>query len=184
MRLFVALDIPEETRNALRELVAKFASVARGARWVRPEGVHLTLKFIGWIANAKVPEIEKRLARVRPHARVHVAFRNFGFFPNEKRPRVFWVGVEAGQELAALAAKIETELEPLGVPKEGREFTPHLTLARFKTNEGLAEMRSMLASLPSPDFGSMEATEFQLYESVLKSGGARYTKLASYPFMK
>lgn len=182
MRLFVALDIPEETRERLRDLVAQLAPAGRGARWVRPEGIHVTLKFIGWLEDAKVAEVQQHLANVPRRNAIPIAFRNFGFFPHEKRPRVFYVGIEAGAELAALAGEIEAQLEPLELPKEDRAYTPHLTLARFKTNEGLAEMRKILSSLPSRDFGGARPTEFHLYQSVLKSTGAIYTKLATYSF--
>ncbi|HLW81860.1 MAG TPA: RNA 2',3'-cyclic phosphodiesterase [Candidatus Acidoferrales bacterium] len=182
MRLFVALDIPEETRERLRDLAAQLAPVGRGARWVHPEGIHITLKFIGWLEDAKLAEVQQRLANVPRRNAIPIAFRNFGFFPNEKRPRVFYVGIEAGAELVALAGEIETQLEPLKIPKEERAYTPHLTLARFKSNEGVAEMRKILLSLTSRDFGGARATEFHLYQSVLKSTGAIYTKLATHSF--
>lgn len=184
MRLFVALDIPEETRRAIRELISRLQPVARGAKWVRPEGVHITLKFIGWVGDERVEKIKECLARVRPRAPIPVAFRNFGFFPNERRPRIFWIGIESGRELATLASEVETQLAALGIPKEERDFKPHLTLARFKTNEGVPQMQKMLASMPMQDFGAMHATEFHLYQSMLKSNGAIYTKLASYSFVK
>lgn len=184
MRLFVALDIPEETRRAIRELISRLQPVARGAKWVRPEGIHITLKFIGWTEDENLAQIKEHLSRVPHRAAIPVAFRNFGFFPNERRPRVFFVGIDAGAELARLAADIESQLAPLKIPKEERAFTPHLTLARFKTNEGVAQMQKVLASMPAQDFGAMHATEFHLYQSMLKSNGAIYTKLASYSFVK
>ncbi len=183
MRLFVALDIPDETRSTIRELISRLSPVARGAKWVRPEGIHITLKFIGWFDDDRVAELQECLARISHRPAIPIAFRNFGFFPNERRPRVFFVGIEAGKELAALAAEIETQLAALKTPKEEREFTPHLTLARFKTNEGVPQMQKMLASMPR-DFGSMNAMEFHLYQSVLKSSGAIYSKLASYSFAR
>ena len=182
MRLFVALDIPEETRGAIRELISRLEPVARGAKWVRPEGIHVTLKFIGWVEDERLAEIKEHLSRVPHREVIPVTFRNFGFFPNEKRPRVFFVGIVAGADLVRLAADIESQLAPLKIPKEERAFTPHLTLARFKTNEGSAQMQKILASMPSRDFGAMNATQFHLYQSVLKSNGAIYTKLASYSF--
>lgn len=184
MRLFVALEIPEETREKLRTLVKKLEPIARGARFVRPEGIHLTLKFIGHVDDSKLEEIKSQLANVPHRSAVEIAFRNFGFFPSEKRPRVFWVGIEAGRELAALASGIEEQLAPLGITSEERDFTPHLTLARFKTNEGVAEMQKVISSWPSRDFGDTNAREFYLYQSVLKSSGAVYTKIASYHFAK
>ena len=184
MRLFVALDVPEETRAVLDPLVQRFEKICRGARWVRLEGVHVTLKFLGEVDDALVPEIQNALSAVRHDKPVHVAFRNFGFFPNDRHPRVFWAGIEPSPNLAALAAKVEASLKPLGFPPEKRGFAPHLTLARFKTLDGLSDLKRALASLPSRDFGETSATQFHLYQSVLKSTGAVYTKLASYSFVE
>lgn len=181
MRLFVALDIPDETRSAIRGIILRLSPVVRGAKWAHADGIHVTLKFVGWIENEKVANVKGCLASVRPRAPIPVAFHNFGFFPNGKRPRVFWMGIESNTQLAELAAEIETQLAALEIPTERREFTPHLTLARFKTNEGVPQMQEMLGSMPQ-DFGAMNATEFHLYQSVLKSSGAIYSKLASYSF--
>jgi RNA 2',3'-cyclic 3'-phosphodiesterase len=182
VRLFVALDIPEETRRQLRSLMEDFAKICRGARWAHPEGLHITLKFIGHVDDSMRADIQKALSCVPPRRPLEVSFRDFGFFPNEKHPHVFFVGIDAGKDLAALSAEIEHRLAPLRIPKESRVFQPHLTLARFKTTEGLPEMRKKLAILPAPDFGGGAVSEFYLYQSMLKSGGALYTKLSTYHF--
>lgn len=182
MRLFVALDVPEDTRSELRALMENFSKICRGARWVRPEGLHVTLKFIGHVEDDKLSSIQERLSRISPRPPIHVAFRNFGFFPNEKHPRVFFVGIHAGEQLAALASEIDNQLAQFGIAKESRAFQPHLTLARFKTNEGLPELRKEMASLPTQDFGGGAAPEFHLFQSVLQSGGAVYTRLSTYRF--
>jgi len=117
-------------------------------------------------------------------------FRNGGFFPDERRPRVFWAGIEAGPELGALAAAVETSLEPLGIAKEQRAFSPHLTLARFETRRGtgagsafaLDALTKAISGAGPLEFGSGIANEFHLYQSVLKSGGAEYTRLATFRF--
>lgn len=184
MRLFVAFDVPEETRSKLRCLMQEFSNVCRGARWVRPEDTHVTLKFLGHVDDSMVADIQKALSSVHRDKPLDVAFRHFGFFPNEKRPRVFFVGIEAGKELAAVAAAIEERLELLGIAKETRAFQPHLTLARFNTTEGLPELPKRMASLPTQDFGGAAVSEFHLYQSMLKSGGALYTKLSTYHFVK
>ncbi|MHB8413580.1 MAG: RNA 2',3'-cyclic phosphodiesterase [Candidatus Acidiferrales bacterium] len=184
MRLFVALDVPEATRHALGDAIHKFENVCRGARWARAESVHVTLKFIGHVEETRLPAIKNCLGEVKASSPVEIAFRHFGFFPNERHPRVFWLGTESGPNLAALAAEIESSLEPLGIPRDARTFKPHLTLARFKTEEGLPKLRAMVASLAPPNFGRMIATEFHLYESVLNSSGAVHTKLASYRFVE
>ena len=182
MRLFVALDVPDETRRALGETIQKFEGVCRGARWMRAQSIHVTLKFIGHVEETELPAIRDSLANVKSRGPIEIAFGNFGFFPNERRPRVFWLGIEAGPDLAALSVGISSALEPVGVPREERAFRPHLTLARFKTEKGLLKLREMVAPLAHQSFGDTVATQFHLYESVLNPGGAVHTKLASYHF--
>lgn len=183
MRLFVALDIPDETRAAVSKLIAQLAPLCRGAKWVRVEAMHLTLKFIGEQPEEKVPRIEKELTAVRSPAAVQLRFAGTGFFPNPRSPRVFWAGIHASSNLAALAAEIERRLEPLGIPREQRAFTPHLTLARFNSTAGLSHLREALERLGLPEFGSATISEFHLYRSQLQRGGAVYTRLATFPFV-
>ena len=184
MRLFVALDVPAETRRSLGETLRRFEAACCGARWMRTESIHVTLKFIGHVEETALPAIKRSLAEIVSRGPVEIAFRHFGSFPNERHPRVFWLGIEAGPNLAALAAAIASNLEPFGIPREKRVFKPHLTLARFKTQEGFPKLRQMVASPTQQDFGVMAATEFHLYESVLNSAGAVHTKLASYRFVE
>ncbi len=113
-----------------------------------------------------------------------IRFRGVGFFPDAQRPRVIWCGVEASPNLAKLAADIEGSLEPLGIPRESHKFVPHLTLARFKSPEGVGALVSSAAEWASHDFGSARETEFHLFESILKPSGAEYRKIESYSFVK
>jgi len=182
MRLFVAMDIPEDVRAALEVLAIKLRIACRHARWTRIEGLHVTLKFIGETPSEKVAEIEAALATLPSHAPIPLNFRGLGFFPNERRPRVLWAGIEAGPELAALAAEVETALHPLGIPREERPFSPHLTLARFDTPRGLYALRDTVEKAGPLEFGGTIAKEFYLYQSVLKRGGAEYTRLATFSF--
>jgi 2'-5' RNA ligase len=137
MRLFVALDIPYDVRAAIGALAIKLRGVCRDARWVRIEGAHITLKFIGEVATERAEDIKKSLANAHVATPIKMSFRGLGFFPNERRPRVLWAGIEAGADLSALAAVVETTLEPLGITREKRPFSPHLTLARFDSPKGL-----------------------------------------------
>lgn len=180
MRLFVALDIPDEVRTTLAALAAKLRPASRDARWVRVEGLHVTLKFIGETSAEKVESIKAALAAIPPRSAFSIAFRGLGFFPNERRPRVLWAGVETGPELAALAAAVETSLEALGIAREGRAFSPHLTLARFDSPRGLEALHSAIEGAAPAEFGATTAKEFHLYQSVLKRGGAEYTRLATF----
>ncbi len=183
MRVFVALDIPDEVRQALGSLVAQLERTCRGARWVRVAGLHLTLKFIGEVQPEMVERIQAELATIRLAAPVEMTFRDVGFFPNERRPRVFWVGISATPNLAELAGEIERRLEPLGIPREQRAFRPHLTLARFKSAEGLERLREALQSLGQLEFGATRTGEVHLYRSQLKPGGAEYTRLKTFSFV-
>jgi 2'-5' RNA ligase len=203
VRVFVALDIPEELRASLGAFIAKVRPTCRAARWARIEGVHLTLKFIGEVPPEKIEAIETALAQIRlpdstgagstftrnasseawrPPKCFEMKFRGVGFFPNERRPSVFWAGVEAGAELGALAAGMETSLEPLGIAKEHRAFSPHLTLARFKSPDASAlnRLREAISAAGPLEFGAGIAKEFHLYQSILKPGGAEYTRLATF----
>ena len=182
MRLFVALDIPEDVRAAIGALVAKLRGVCRNARWVRIEGAHITLKFIGEVPVEKAEDIKTALLAVPFPAPIKMSFRGLGFFPNDRRPRVLWAGITAGPELGALAAAVETALEPLGIAREQRAFSPHLTLARFDSPSELTRLHAGIAAAGSLEFGRAIAAEFHLYQSVLKRGGAEYTRLATFRF--
>jgi 2'-5' RNA ligase len=180
------MDVPEEVRGAIREFVAKMereCQEARGARWARVEGMHVTLKFIGEVAAEKVEQIKKELEGVRSAAAVEMSFRGVGFFPNAKHPRVFWAGIEATPNLAEIAEEIEARLERLGIPREGRAFRPHLTLARFKSEEGLPKLREAIEKAGAMEFGGTQSGEFYLYESKLLRGGAHYSRLATFKFV-
>jgi 2'-5' RNA ligase len=196
VRIFVALDIPEEVRAALDALITRLRPVSRAVRWTRIEGVHLTLKFIGEVQPEKVEAIKASLAKIRfpaptsagsawsPPKCIQMKFRGVGFFPNERRPSVFWAGVEVGAELGALASAVETSLLPLGIAKEQRAFSPHLTLARFKSTDSSAlnRLHQAISAAGPLEFGTGIAKDFHLYQSILKPGGAEYTRLATFRF--
>jgi RNA 2',3'-cyclic 3'-phosphodiesterase len=180
----VALDLAQEIRDALREPMAMLKPLAKNARWTRPEGMHVTLKFIGNVDASKLDAIRAALATVRSNAPVEMRVRGMGFFPDERRPRVLWSGIEASTSLAPLAEEAERVLEPLGIAREGRKFTPHLTLARLKDSRGIDELVRAVEKMKSRDFGSTHETQFHLFESVTKPSGAEYRKIESYPFVR
>jgi RNA 2',3'-cyclic 3'-phosphodiesterase len=178
------MDIPGQVRAAISAAVAKLRPAAPKARWVRIEGLHVTLKFIGETRAENVGAIRSALAAVPPRAPIDVRFRGLGFFPNPRRPRVFWAGVEAGPELAALAASVDTALTPLGIVREERAFAPHLTLARFDPPHAQEALQAAIEKSGALEFGSTTAAEFHVYQSVLKPGGAEYTRQATFPLRR
>jgi 2'-5' RNA ligase len=192
MRLFIALEIDEAIRERLQRFVEGVRGFAPDARWARIEGLHVTLKFIGEKPDAVVEEIKRALSAVsgRPF---DLSFRGYGFFPTPKAARVFWIGIESGPTLGSLASAIDTATAGLGIPKEDRPFSPHLTLARGggrsgapgwrkgdAANKNFSYLQEKLAALPPPEFGTMTAREFFLYQSQLMRGGSRYTKIARF----
>jgi len=192
MRIFVALDIDDAVRERIQRFLEGVRGFAPDARWVRPESLHITLKFIGEKPTEAVEEIKRVLSAIEAKA-VEITFRGYGFFPTPKAPRVFWVGIESGLQLAAFAKMVDEATAALGVPREEHAFSPHLTLARGggrsgaprerkgdRSNQTLQRLQEKLAAMPAPEFGTMTAREFFLYQSRLMRGGSRYTKSARF----
>jgi 2'-5' RNA ligase len=182
MRLFVALDIPEEVRTQLAAFTARLRPACRNARWVRIEGLHVTLKFIGEMSEEKLESIQVALAAVPTRAPIPITYRGLGFFPDDRRPHILWAGIKSGPELAALAAAVDAALGPLGIPGEQREFTPHLTIARLESPRLLESFQNAVREAGRLAFGRATAENFHLYQSVLKPGGSEYTRLATFSF--
>jgi len=184
MRLFVALELSDAVRDAIRDLNGRLQRARADVRWVRPEGMHLTLKFIGEVSEEKLAPIKQALSAPRSAKPVEMNFRGLGYFPNERRPRVLWAGIEASENLAEMAAQVEAALEPLGVERENRPFVPHLTLGRFKGSKRLDLLQKEIAALPSTEFGRIVTSEFFLFQSKLSPKGAEYTKLERFAFVR
>jgi RNA 2',3'-cyclic 3'-phosphodiesterase len=192
MRLFIALDIDDAIRERITRFVEGVRNFAPDGRWVKPESLHVTLKFIGEQPEATVQNIKQELASIAV-ANSQIHFRGYGFFPTAKAPRVFWIGMDSGPQLAELAAMVDNKMVSLGIPKDDRAFSPHLTLARAgggsgsprwrkgdKPNRVFQQLQERLAVLHAPEFGTMTPREFFLYQSQLSPKGSKYTKLARF----
>jgi RNA 2',3'-cyclic 3'-phosphodiesterase len=189
MRLFLALDIDPALRERITVFRDQMRQLAPETRWVNPEMFHVTLQFLG--ETKKLDEVQRALRPVASPP-IQLWFRGAGFFPTPKAPRVFWVGIDGDANLQSLVATLCAELTPLGFARDAGPYRPHLTLARSgsgrpgpvpgeRARPGLQRVRDQLATLPSPDFGTMTAHEFYLYESHLSPSGPRYEKRAAYP---
>ena len=191
MRLFVALDLDPDIRTRIAQFMDGVRGFAPDARWVSAESLHITLKFVGEWPTERLEELKRALAGVRGQP-AEITFSGAGFFPAPKSARVFWIGIQAGPELASLAAAIDTVTSALNIESEKRAFAPHLTLARTgsgrpqrmssdRGNASFKRLQEKLAAMPAPAFGTMSPREFFLYESKLSPKGAQYTKLQSFP---
>ena len=181
MRLFTALDLPPELVRNLEELLRRLKPAAQ-ISWSRPDNLHITTKFIGELPEARLADLKEALRRVPKRGAIAVRLRRVGFFPNPHSPRNFWCGVEA-PGLAELAADTDTAAASVGVAREDRPFSPHLTLARIKQPGNLQPLREAIAALPSLEFGEFTAAGFFLYQSTLKPSGSVYTKLSEFPLL-
>jgi 2'-5' RNA ligase len=181
MRAFIAIDLPATVHAALAEAQQDFRNACRDARWTRPEGIHLTLKFLGEISDAQTKQVVEALARIGPFEPLSVEVKGFGFFPQAQRPRVFWAGVEAPPALAELAARVESHMEKIGFVREDRAFSPHLTLARFQVPRAQSALEAAIAGRAATSLGRFEASEFFLFESKLSPQGAQYRKVMRFP---
>jgi 2'-5' RNA ligase len=192
MRLFVALDITDAIRDRISLFVAGVSGFVPDARWAKPESLHVTLKFIGEQPESAIDQIKQTLSTIQCPA-PEIQFRGYGFFPTATSPRVFWIGLEAGPQLPALAAQIDDRMASLGLPREDRPFSPHLTLARIagrsasprrsktdRPNRTYQLLQEKLSALSTPEFGTMTPRQFFLYQSQLSPKGSKYTKLAAF----
>jgi len=179
MRLFTALDLPPDLIGRLEDLINRLRPLAP-VNWSPPSNLHITLKFIGEWPEARLEELKSALARIRMPGPMAVHVHNLGFFPNPRSPRVFWCGIEA-PGLAELSGELDAVCGALGIARETRPFSPHLTLARIKDRPKLDGLHSAIAGQPSTDFGRFQANSFFLYRSELRRTGSVYTKLAEFP---
>ena len=177
MRLFIALDIPADVRTGLNSYMEGARSLAAEARWDRVEGLHVTLKFLGHVDDVALEHIKAALRLVKSPP-FEVKFAGVGFFPNPNAGRVFWAGVDGGDHLPRLASSIDAALEKLGFQPETKPYHPHLTLARTSSRP-LRGLKPLLDE-PPPQFGTMTAREFFLYQSQPQKGGSKYTKLERF----
>ena len=181
MRLFTGIDLDSATRNSIGNLIDGFRSAA-DLHWSPVENLHITTKFLGEYPVEKVPEIKAALSRIPLSGAMSIKLRGLGWFPNPHNPRTFWVGIDAGETIAALAKVTNQTLAEIGIPVELKPFSPHLTLARIRAQEtNLRPLRSVIAGLPSVEFGTFVAPSFHLYLSELHLTGSSYKKIAEFP---
>jgi 2'-5' RNA ligase len=187
MRTFIAVNIPVEIKQALQEEIDRLRALIRGesVRWVRSEGIHLTLKFLGEISNSSLGEIHQTLEReAEKHPPGTLRVGGFGCFPNRHKPRVLWIGItEDKGTLALVQSSIHEKLIPLGFEKEGRPFHPHLTLGRLRRNVSkseLSQLQDVVNEFVVGQIGQFEVREIRLIESILKPSGAEYSTLGEY----
>ena len=187
LRAFIALEIPPEIHQAIEQETAPIRAALNASlvRWVPVDNIHLTLKFLGDVSPANIELLSQMLSvEVGQHQSFEMGFAELGAFPNPRRPRVIWIGIQAPAALEALQHGIEAAAATLGYPAEKRPFSPHLTIGRVKQNVNSAGMQKIRTALEETEVGSLgtiRVTAIHLFKSDLKPTGAVYTRLFSAP---
>jgi len=184
VRSFIALDLPGAVRRQLEALIRELAQSGAQVGWVRPEGIHLTLKFLGNVELELIERIKPVLARIGERTEpIHIEPAGCGAFPAIKQPRVVWVGLGGeGGALAALQGEVEEAMVPFGFAPEDRPFRPHLTLGRVKGRKHILALQQILLARQGFTAEPFDVAELVLYKSDLRPDGARYTPLFRAPF--
>jgi len=174
-RLFVAIDLPEQVKNSIREICSGLPE----ARWVDVKQLHLTLRFIGDADDGLFAAIKESLAGVSENA-FSLTLQGVGCFPPKKAPRVLWVGINRNDTLIRLADKVEQSLTGVGLQPEQRSFSPHITIARFR-DISPHKAADYLAKNTVFKTEAFPVEEFYLYSSALTQKGAVHRREATYP---
>jgi RNA 2',3'-cyclic 3'-phosphodiesterase len=182
VRAFIAVDLTREIEAKIAAAQAALGRFSHAVRWVRPESIHLTLKFLGEISTDQQRRVvETFSARRSGMAPFQIAVERLGFFPNARAPRVVWMGIEEGKkELQSLARFVDEALGVTGFPPEPRPFSPHATIGRIKFLQDMASFIEATSAFSEYRCGTTIVRHFFLYESKLDRGGSIYTKRATF----
>ena len=183
LRLFVAADVPDEIREIIQRAVEPLKARVPGGRWVRPENLHLTLKFIGEYGEEGLERLSDAIeAAASRSAPFKVCLGSCGAFPAPGKARVLWVGMtRGGEEAARLAGKLDARLERVGVKREGRGFRGHLTVARLKSpHDCMVFLEDLAANMEGASRFPFEIDRLTLYRSILGPSGPAYTALREF----
>lgn len=194
LRLFIAVELEDALRaalkraqNQLQDECSRTNVASNSVRWVAPQNIHLTFKFLGNVKKDRVPALQNALARAAEHiAPFELTARGVGCFPNARRPNNVWVGLEGDVARAALLAqRVETECAASGFARDERGFTPHLTLGRVKrdaSNSQRAALGELVKKISPETYGIIYARTVYLIASDLQPRGPVYTILSKVEF--
>lgn len=186
LRVFLAVELSLDLRRKVVELQRQLRENLPMVNWVRPESMHLTLKFLGYVDTSMVEKVLTAIEPIRTRqAPLTLEVQGLGVFPHPRRPRILWVGCTGNiPALINLVSHIEAALEPLGFPPEDKPYFPHLTLARIKHDQsqvGGVLIHSGLLEQPR-NLGMLYVDRITLFRSEVSQSGAEYTALRTVPF--
>ena len=184
IRAFIAVELPEALRQEVAAVQSDLEKSDADVKWVEPANLHLTLKFPGDIEEMKAVALQEALgSAVRGVAAFSIELEGLGAFPRLEHPRVLWVGIRSGHEqLIELASRVEKICAELGFPKEERSFSPHLTIGRVRSGNGLSSLIKKMESISFRASAPAPIDHLTLFQSTLSPTGPIYTPLAQIPF--
>ncbi|MBD3223628.1 MAG: RNA 2',3'-cyclic phosphodiesterase [Caldithrix sp.] len=184
IRCFLAINLPEKLKQSIAEYQQELKRLAPKVKWVKPQSIHITVKFLGNQPESVVDKVIANLHSLGDHARrFQLNIAGFGAFPSRNKPRVLWIGGsgQPHEHLYDMYRWIEEHLQPLGFEKEKKRFSPHLTLGRVKFPQNLDDLWAFVQENPFPPY-SFEVQRVELMRSQLKPDGARYSVLHRFAF--
>ena len=186
IRTFIAVELPQDIHHALRQLQAILRMSMPDVRWTKAGNIHLTLKFLGDVQVSRLDAISEALRDVaRQFAPFTMSLTGIGAFPNSRKPRIVWVGIDQGaDELVKIAKQIEASMKRLGFQREKRPFRPHLTIGRVRRLEHPVTMTEALERAEVGELGEFSVQKVSFIKSQLDPAGSIYTTLAEAPLGK
>jgi len=183
LRAFIAIEIPSDIRSRIEQEIASLKKTigTHAVRWVPPQNIHLTLKFLGDVSPTNLPLLKQILqTEIGNHTPFDLVVKNMGCFPNPRRPRIIWIGLETSPTIEAIQRTVDLSTARLGYALEERPFSPHLTIGRVAQNVSSDEtltIRNALENNKTGRFGTAHVTNICLFQSDLLPSGAKYTPL-------
>lgn len=183
LRCFVAVEIPESVRRSIGDIIEILKKTGADVKWVHYENIHITMKFLGATGESLVETIKDALnKKLLPYNPFYIKISGIGCFPDTRRPRVIWVGIEDSDLIKNLQRDIEDEMVKLDYPADSRAFSPHLTIGRVRSPKRMTEMLKRLNEFSTLTFENIEINGITLMKSELNPAGAKYYTLAEIPF--
>jgi len=183
IRCFIAVEIPGLLKRSIGEMIENLKKPGADVKWVPHENIHITLKFLGSTEESLLETVKDSLSKkLSPYPPFYIKISGVGCFPDEKSPRIVWVGTHGSGEIVDVQRDIEVAMKKLGFSSEERKFSPHLTIGRVRSQKRIPEMMKRLDEYRSIGFGDLEVKGITLMKSELKPAGAEYHPLAEIPF--
>lgn len=181
-RVFIASSLNEEAKNLIKDIQSNIKKLNCQIKWVKPENVHLTLKFLGNIESDRIDELKKLVQSTSKMTQsIKSDLFNLGAFPNSQKPKILWVGLSDNEsKIAQLAETIETSLSTIGFSKEKRSFKPHVTIGRVRSFKNIKPLSETISQFSVKNAVAQNIDNITIYKSTLTPTGPIYEVLKKF----